>query len=338
MTRPNLTFFCELDTAALQTFFSAPEVLDDLHSLGASISLGLLDLSPERAAVVRHLNEANIPVIAWLLLPRDQGYWLNLDNATQAADRYRAFAAWTAEEALVWDGIGLDIEPDIRLTEAVVQRNAIALPSVIFRALRGVRLRQGKKTYQRLAAEIRADGYRLDSYQFPLLLDERKAHTTALQRLTGIVDLPSDREVFLLYTSFLRPNGLGAMWSYGPEVNYIGVGATGGGVDLNIGDSRPLSWEELARDLRHAWRWCDDIHVFSLEGCVKQGFLKRLRRFDWDSPIMEPTVSIRRVDNWRATLQSALWLVNNLTLIVISGLTAGLIFVPLWRRWKSSKS
>jgi hypothetical protein len=39
----------------------------------ASISLGLLDLSPLRAAVVHKLNEAGIPVVAWLLLPVQEG-------------------------------------------------------------------------------------------------------------------------------------------------------------------------------------------------------------------------------------------------------------------------
>ena len=39
----------------------------------------------------------------------------------------------------------------------------------------------------------------------------------------------------------------------------------------------PLSWEELARDLLLAWQWADELFIHSLEGCVWQGYLGRLR-------------------------------------------------------------
>jgi hypothetical protein len=76
------------------------------------VSLALLDLSAERAAVVRRLNEVGIPVVAWLLLPKDQGYFLTMDNLPQMAARYTDFQAWTAQYNLCW--AGLDLELDIR--------------------------------------------------------------------------------------------------------------------------------------------------------------------------------------------------------------------------------
>ena len=80
--KPRLTFFCELEADALETLFADSSVIDNLVTLEASVSLGILDLSPGRAAVVRRLNEAGIPVIAWQLLPKEQGYWFNLGNAS----------------------------------------------------------------------------------------------------------------------------------------------------------------------------------------------------------------------------------------------------------------
>ncbi len=59
--------------------------------LKASVSLGIIDFSQERASVVSRLNQADIPVEAWLLLPKDQGYWFNLDNASQTITRYAGF-------------------------------------------------------------------------------------------------------------------------------------------------------------------------------------------------------------------------------------------------------
>jgi len=107
-----LTFACELETDELQELFADAAVVDTLVELGAGVSLGLLDLSAERAALVRRLNDTGVPVTAWLLLPKEQGYWFNADNATQATARYVEFKAWTAKHGLRWAGIGVDIEPD----------------------------------------------------------------------------------------------------------------------------------------------------------------------------------------------------------------------------------
>ncbi len=50
MTMPELTFACELESPELQALFSDQRVIDDLLALEAGVSLGLIDLSPERAA------------------------------------------------------------------------------------------------------------------------------------------------------------------------------------------------------------------------------------------------------------------------------------------------
>ena len=62
-----------METAALQSLFSDPDVIRDLQQLNAGITLSLIDLSPGRAQVVRQLNSAGIPVTAWLALPSQQG-------------------------------------------------------------------------------------------------------------------------------------------------------------------------------------------------------------------------------------------------------------------------
>src|SRR5512139_2662143 len=99
---PVMTFFCELESQPLESLFSNPQVIPDLQALNAGVSLGILDLSPERAEVVQRLNQSGIPVTAWLLLPKDQGYWFNSTNASQAARRYADFKVWTTEHNLKW--------------------------------------------------------------------------------------------------------------------------------------------------------------------------------------------------------------------------------------------
>ncbi|NOZ27396.1 MAG: hypothetical protein GXP39_05000 [Chloroflexi bacterium] len=308
MAHPRLTFFCELEADALQELFSGSKVINDLKALDASVSLGILDLSSERAKVVRRLNKAGIPVIAWLLLPKSQGYWFNQNNASQAAARYVAFKAWTAEHDLRWAGVGLDIEPDFREARQLAVNRWQVLPRVLRRLFDRERLRRAQIEYSALVAQIRADGYHVDSYLIPFIIDEREAGSSLLQRLGGLVDIPADREVLMLYTSYMRPRGPGFLWSYARDAQSVGVGVTGGGVEFEgVTLPPPLDWSEFARDLRLAHRWTHDIHVFSLEGCVQQGFLTRLRDFDWDQPVVPPLGMAEQTERFRKALRVGLW-------------------------------
>lgn len=305
---PRLTFFCELDAPSLDALFADPRVTRDLLGLDANLSLGILDLSAERAKVVQGLNRAGIRVTAWQLLPEEQGYWFNADNSAQALARYRDFRGWTAAHGLRWEGVGLDIEPDIRELQQLGRDKRSILPRLGRRAFNGRRIRRATADYAALVLTIRADGYRVDSYQFPFIVDERRAGSALLQRVAGLVDVPADREVLMLYTSFLRPYGPGILWSYAPEAGSVGVGSTGGGVDLEgVMDTRPLDWDEFSRDLRLARCWSDDIHVFSLEGCARAGFLPRLIDFDWDGPVERPREGARRIESSRRALRAGLW-------------------------------
>lgn len=324
MSLPKLSFACELEPEPLQALLTEA-VIASLVRLNATVCLGILDLSAERAAAVRRLNQAGVPVVAWLLLPKEQGYWFNAGNAPQAFDRYEQFRNWSAEQGLKWAGIGLDIEPDIRDLTALWQTRGRMVPKLLPRLLQVFKMRRARRAYRALVALIHADGYPVESYQFPLIEDERCAGSTVLQRLAGIVDVPTDREIWMLYTSFLRPHGAGVLASYGPEAQAIGLGVTGGGVtEPGISAPAPLTWEEFSRDLRLAYLWCDDLFIFSLEGCVQQGFLERLQTFVWDLPILTPEAAKARVDAWRSTLQSGLWLAQRLPFI-LAGLGAGML-------------
>lgn len=307
MEAPRLTFFCELAPGPLRALFAAPAVTEDLVALRAGVSLGLLDLGPERVEVVRRLNREGIPVTAWLLLPEDQGYWFHAGNVAQATARYDAFRAWSAEHGLEWAGVGLDLEPDLRELRQVLEGGWRRLPGLLPRLGRGGQVREARVGYVALVERIRADGHRVDTYQFPFIVDERQARSTLLQRLSGVLDLPADREVLMLYTSFVRPHGAAVLWSYGPGAPSIAVGITGGGVEFpGARVPPPLEWAELSRDLRLAVRWTHDLHVFSLEGCVRQGFLSRLRTFDWDAPVDPPAIPARRVDALRRVVRGVL--------------------------------
>lgn len=326
MPFPNLTFFCELDPDPLNALIS-DSLIADLKSLNARVSLGLRDFSPERAQVVRRLNLRGIPVVAWILLPLQEGYWLNLRNSTQANQRYAEFREWTNAHALKWAGVGLDIEPDWRDISSLSKRNWRVLPQFFLRLFARMDWRKGLAAYRRLIRLIHDDGFVVETYQFPLIDDERKARSSLLQRLLGIVDLPTDREVWMLYSSFVRPHGPGVLASYAPQAQTIAIGSTGGGMDVEFGDFKPLTKEEFARDLHLSWYYCNDLYIFSLEGCVNQGMMEQLKQFTWDYPVILPEASSLRVDSWRASLQSVLWFFSHI--VVITGFV--LAGVVLWK-------
>ena len=333
MAFPRLNFACEQDTPALQALFAGDEVINDLQALHATVSLGILDFSPERAQTVKKLNQAGVPVVAWLLLPIDQGYWFHQDNATQAVACYRSFKAWTAEYKLVWDGVGFDIEPGIREMQRWMSGKWQAISNMLRRSFNWRVFRTARRIYRYLIDEIHTDGFRVDIYQFPFIIDERKAESTLLQRATGIIDLPADREILMLYSSFARPHGAGFVWSYAPEAKAIGIGLTSTGVETGTPfESPPLSWDELERDLRLAYAWTDNLFIYSLEGCVKRGFLPLLKTFTWDQPILAPTEPALWVENLRGLLQTVLWISTHLWLVALGILGLVLLFIPLRRR------
>lgn len=323
ISQPNITFFCEMDVIKLKELFSDIRVINQLKKLKASVSLGLIDLQPERAEVVKELNQAAIPVDAWLLLPKDQGYWFNLDNAPQAVSMYQEFKVWTAEFGLRWNKIGLDIEPDIRLFRSFKDSLVNGVSAVINRYWQSFGQSNAREIYKALVSTIRHDGYQVESYQMPVIADERKVQSRFIQNMSGIFDIQVDREVLMLYSTFSRPRGDSLLWSYGRDAGGIGLGVTGGGVDAeNMVDSTSMTWDELERDLLIAAHWCDNIYIFSLEGCVAQGFLEEIINLDWSNPPAVSATGVKRVNIGRSFLQAFLWLTTHPWLII------GLILAP----------
>ena len=331
MPKPELTFFCELPTVQLSELFDGRFLIDDLKDLGANLSLGILDLSEERAKVVERLNKAGLPVTAWLLLPEEQGYWFNIDNVQDATARYLAFKDWTDQYDLNWSGVGLDIEININDARQVLEKDQANqfLSTLFSRYFEKQKTVEAQRAYQSLVDLIRADGYLVESYHLPLITEERRGRSSVLQRTLGLVDIITDREVLMLYSSFLRPNGEAILWSYAPDADSIGVGSTGGGVEIKgVIDIPPLSWEELSRDLRFCAALGKPIHIFSLEGCVQQDFISRLSHFEWDKPL-DPPHGTGKIKALRTGLAAALWVLERPWVILASLLTfigLGLLF------------
>jgi hypothetical protein len=274
--RPHLRFFTELDGSELPSLFT-PDVVAALHRLEAGVTMGLTDLSATRAQVIRQLNGEGIPVGAWVLLPREAGYFAHADNAALVGARCEEILRFADAGQLTFEALGLDFEPALHELEALLRRPLSTLWMWKRRAADHARLARARGQYRALIARLRGRGLRVESYQFPTLLDDRAGQRTFWQRFAGAMDVEVDREVLMLYSSLFSP---ALLESFGPEARAIGIGSTGGGVD----PLPKLGWSRFERDLRLASGWCDDVSIFSLEGCVEQGFLPRLLDFDWAAP------------------------------------------------------
>ena len=267
MNKPSLTFFCELESEALTDLFRDGTVIDFLKKMDANLSLGLLELSKQRADVVKKLNHAGIPVTAWLLLPAEQGYWTSLDTIRESVQRYAEFKTWKDKYKLSFAAVGLDIEPKIETMGSLSKRPLSQVIPLLRRLVTGNHYREAEIEARALIQNIHADGFAVETYQFPTVLDERVARSNVLAKTLGIPALPADREVLMLYSSFFPVHADSILWSYAKEAKAVGVGSTGGGVEIEgVPPLKTLRWIDLKRDLLLASKAVDHLYIFSLEG------------------------------------------------------------------------
>ena len=264
-----------------------PDVLDRLVADQHSVALAVTHLSDAQAQAARLLNERGIALVAWLVLPPEEGFAFNLQNYPQAVASYHAFRAWALEHTLRFDAVGLDIEPP----PAEIVRGELWSPREIARRLwlasENVLYPSAHTAYTELIAAMRHDGYEVHTYQMPFIADDRRAGTTLVQRALDIVDVPSDVDVLMCSSSvpseWLDDDLGGALIaSYGPSADAIGVGSVGE-VEAEDEAIMPLSWPAFRRDLLLAAQHTDTIYVFALEDCVARGLLERIAALDWDA-------------------------------------------------------
>lgn len=289
---PRISFFCELPEKEFVELFSDSMLIKDLIEMKVSIRIGLHDFGSGRTKVVRDLNFAGIPVYAWLLLPEEEGYWFNANNVEKAMKRYEDFKKWSAENKLVWAGIGLDIEPDMNDAKlALTHPWKFALKSYM-NLYRNKALEKSKNDYQSIISEMKSDGFRVESYIIPFLFEERAKKATSVQKLLGIVDIETDIEIPMLYTSMM--NNPGILPAYIRKGMPAGIGSTGGGVNVDGFELAALSWEKLERDLLIASRLTDEVVIFCLETSVKKGYLEKVKNLDFSKNPPDITIETAR--------------------------------------------
>jgi hypothetical protein len=333
--RSQLVFACDSDTPRLQSLFADPTLIPQLKDLRAEIALSLTDLSPERAQLVRRLNEAGIATIAWMALPASEGYYLNANSAPAAERRFAEFEKWTAENDLHWAAVGLDIEPSLDDWAQIQQRHRWRLVrTFLSRAFDGEKVARARAAYQKLIREMQEHGYAVETYQLLFVADARRVHSTLLERLFGIVDVRGNDEALTVYSSFNHALDGALVWSYGPDAQSIAVGSTASTgnpqTDAKFG---PLNWEEFSTDLIVASHFSKLVGVYNLEGCIRRGFLPKLQSLNWEHPVRLSATTVVKAQKFRRGVQTALWVASHIVYIGIAWLLL-IAWFAVWLRRK----
>ena len=296
MTNPEfseLYFFCTLEAKALGRLFEDRFVLDDLKSLGAGVSLAVMDFSNERAKAVQLLNKLGIPVIAWLMLPQEHHYWLTISNSALALEQYQQFKQWSQRKKLTWAGIGLWIKEENSWDDSLKTDEH-----------KSEELLQAKQNYLQLGVQVHDDGYRLELYRPAAVQATKNGRLKLLGKAKSQLELVADRQVDLLFTSLHRGQNQAALCRAIAESQAVGIGLTGSSALINKDDqTNPLTWNEFTHDLRIGVQSGKSVYVFNLEGCARLGYLDRLITLDLAAPIDVPLAkqkNLQRQRGWRS--------------------------------------
>ncbi len=253
-------FVCALEPKALRALFEDRFVLDDLKSLEAGAALVVRDFSEERAQAVRLLNKLGIPVSAWLLLPGEQGSWLDPTHSAQAAELYQALTHWSGQKGLRWSAVGFGALPAEE--RAIGKRNSA---------------QTSDSKVGTLLDQAHADGFAVELvYALPEAHASQKALLHARRRTTEC--LPGAERCIRLQPF----EGVSLGEGSAQEDGAVCVSSTHGNLSLgNPSADEPKTWQEFTREVRAARQKSSAVYVFTLEACAKQGFLDRLVTLDW---------------------------------------------------------
>ncbi len=332
--RPQLGFACcDQGIAPMQVLFADHDVVAALHDLHAQVAVAIADFSPERAQVVRFLNQQQIPVIAGVTLQTKDGPYFNADDAAEAPAQIAAFEKWTRENGLHWDAIGLDIEPNFGQLAALKNHRWRLITTLFRNSLDGKRIERAQEAYSALIRQIQSQGYLVETYTMPYCPVERNLHTTLLDRLLGTVDVRGNENDVMIYTSYARPVGSAIILDLGPYAQGIILGVTDGLPPAGSGPG-PLDWDEFSSDLIVASHFTHHIGVYNLEGCVRQRFLPRLETMDWGGSVVIPAAAISRAKRHVMALSTVLWIGSNLPYIAAAFL---LTIICIWW-WRARRS
>lgn len=301
---PQLTYIYDMPASHIVDFWS-DALIASLAQGAIRICMAVRDTSAERAALVGRLNRAHIPVVAWIVpADGDAPQTYDMHTAVAVASRYAAVNAWTTAHALQWDGIGIEISPDVRDAVHFGDVPAVDTAALLGRITNRWHIDDATAAYDAVLAQMRADGYRVESYELPFVRDDRVSGTTLARRLLGLPALNADHVVVRIHSSHARPYGPGLIAAYAPECAAVSVG------DLTLADNdQPLSVAEFWRDMQHLSA-CGVPHIYlaGMPTLIANGWHSELCAGGWVRRSLPPRDEVQhQVARMRAGVRALLW-------------------------------
>jgi hypothetical protein len=296
-----LTYMYDVPVAELAQCFSE-QLLAHLNVHGIRVVMALRDFSTERAELIRRLNRARIPVVAWLVhVERD----FRMHDAHEVAACFDAFQRWSTQHGLGWDAVALDIEPDMRDAVRFGDEPTVDLATLVRRTGDRWHIEAATNAYTQVLADIRAAGFAVELFEIPFVRDDRVSGTTIARRLLGIPDLVADRTVMQLQSSYVRPYGAGLIAAYAPEASSVMVGSLR--ADAH---NRAITVDELMRDLGHvAACGITQIYIADMqEACTRPALTAAIVEKAWVTKSLPPADEYyQQVARMRAGVRALLW-------------------------------
>ncbi|MEM6800965.1 MAG: hypothetical protein AAF696_06145 [Bacteroidota bacterium] len=283
-SRPLLSFFSHSNSEEFQQLISRPGVLQSLQNMGAEIRIGIVEMNEARAKSIQTLNEAGIPVFAWIKALEVQGSTFRVDNASSLLKRYQSFKSWSDQYGLIWQGVGIDLRPKAEVMSSWVEEPVLSAWNSYLNLFNQKESELAKPLFQEFQEAVHQDGYVLETYVLPFAMDEDPEEASGLQYLTRILNVNSDRVIPLCYTSYPFISAASIL-DYGSRAQRVGLGSTSMPISPQKTSLQALDWEMLSRDLRLAHDVCKEIHLDNLEGIVANGWLEAIELFDFSESV-----------------------------------------------------
>lgn len=128
-------------------------------------------------ATCRAADEADVALLLWPLLPEEEGYWANQENADAFAEWTRELVGWAERDCRRVDGVVIDLEMPIdrmRQLEDVVSDGggAVQVATVLLSSVDEAAFEHARGVLSDLTDELHAKGLRVELTALPVLADD----------------------------------------------------------------------------------------------------------------------------------------------------------------------
>jgi hypothetical protein len=153
--------------------------------------------------LVRKANSLGVPVIAWVVVPYEQGYWAYQGNAPAMLDAVKAWTEWKKAKHLVFESVAIDQEFSWQNLQSFIAGVTSKDPNKLTFWMRTnidpAAQCKAFHEYQDLISGAHVHGIRVDAAEAPMVTDDLEDGTMALQNALQITgSSPGYDEAYLM--------------------------------------------------------------------------------------------------------------------------------------------